>query len=293
MAVFSTQMPNRHNYAVRSLLIALVVLPCAAFAQKNVIHSDWRLDTAALRPSHGMMRYYDRGTKLAYAFHNDGNALLVTVRGADPAMARRMVQMGMVLTIDTLGKKKGGSTIEFPLPTHNEHTGGAGQAQGGRGRGSTQAGHHMNTAGMNMRLNTLGFKGLPDGAHAASGEAGIQAHFDMDSMDVATYHVRVPFRSILGREIIAADTLKAWSIRVTVNASTDGGDTHEQRERSGSGMGSTGDMGESGGMGGGHGGGGRNGGGSRGGLGGGGHGDSASAEMPASFRLKVKLAFRP
>ena len=26
---------------------------------------------------------------------------------------------------------------------------------------------------------------------------------------------------------------------------------------------------------------------------GGGHGDSASAEMPASFRLKVKLAFRP
>ena len=66
-----------------------------------------------------MMRYYDRGTKLAYAFHNDGNALLVTVRGADPAMARRMVQMGMVLTIDTLGKKKGGSTIEFPLPTHN------------------------------------------------------------------------------------------------------------------------------------------------------------------------------
>lgn len=30
----------------------------------------------------------------------------VTVRGADPAMARRMVQMGMVLTIDTLGKKR-------------------------------------------------------------------------------------------------------------------------------------------------------------------------------------------
>ncbi len=282
--------------ATRYLLILLGFTTCAsAFAQKDVIHSDWRVDTGALRPSHGMMRYYDRETKLAYAVHNDGNALLITIRGADPAMARRMVAMGMVVTIDTLGKKKGEPTIEFPMPMHSEHAGGGASTEEWDGRGRPgETAHRMNMDAVNLRLNTQGFKSEADGEHMASGENGIQAHIDMDPMDVATYDVRVPFRSILGRELTAADTVKAWSIRVTVNGSPGGGHEHKEDEDSGSGMDAANGTGGNGGMGGGYGGGG-NGGGSGGENGGEGHsgGSDAAAELPASFHLKFKLAFRP
>ena len=157
----------------------------------------------------------------------------------------------------------------------------------------------MSKEAMNVRLNTQGFKGEADGEHMVGGEDGIQAHIDMDSMDVATYDVRVPFGSLLGREITAADTMKAWSIHVTVNASAGGEHAHKKDEGSGSGTDASGGM-DSGGMsagsmGGGYGGsgGGHSGGGE--GDGGGGHGDGsdASAEVPGSFHVKFKLAFRP
>lgn len=287
-------MPTLRACAIRFVLITLASISCAsAFAQKDVIQSDWRVDTEALRPSRGMMRYYDRETKLAYAFHNDGQALLITIRGADPAMARRMVAMGMEVTIDTLGKKKKGPTIEFPLSMHAE---GGGSSHGGHGRSeSMQGAHHMNMELMNMRLNTQGFKGETDGEHMAGGEDGIQAHIDMDSMDVATYDVRVPFRSILGREFTAADTLMVWSIRVTVNASASGGHAHTDDDQSGSEMDPAGGMGNGGGMGGGYAGaGGYGAGGGQSGMGGGGRGGGGgAAELPASFLVKFKLAFRP
>ena len=136
MMVLCPMIPTLRMRSLRSLLIALALIPCVStYAQSDVIHSDWRVDTMALRPSRGMMRYYDRGTKLAYAFHNDGNALLITIRGADPAMARRMVTMGMVVAIDTLGKKKGCPTLEFPLPMQGEHAGGGGSTEEWHGRG--------------------------------------------------------------------------------------------------------------------------------------------------------------
>jgi len=286
-------LPTLHVRAARSLLIALALIPNAsAFAQSDVIHSDWRVDTGALRPSHGMMRYYDRETKLAYAFHNDGNALLITIRGADQSMARRMVETGLVVTIDTLGKKKGSPTIEFPLPMHGEHASGGGSTGEWHGGGRGQGSHHMGMGAMNMRLNTTGFKGEADGEHMIGGEGEVQAHIDMDSMDVATYDVRIPFRSLLGREITATDTLKAWSMRVTVNSAAGGGHAHEHEEGNGSGSSTdaAGDMGESGTMGGGGMGGGYGGG---DGAGQGGRGGGGSAELPATFHVKFKLAFRP
>jgi hypothetical protein len=148
-------------------------------------------------------------TRLLYSADHDQNFLYVAMKVKDQATQGRIVIGGMKLFVDTRGKKKEGTGIEFPI-----------RQQGG---GSFAGSHEAGVSGreqirekmvMNMlMLKTFGFDGKDDNSQYVAQGSELDIVYNWDTEDNLCLEYKIPLEYIGGASSLKNKTLSiGWKI---------------------------------------------------------------------------------
>ena len=229
--------------------------------------------------------HYDLASKLQYQILNDGRAVYLRIKAADPTTQAKIVRLGLTVWLDTTGRNQHQFGVRFPL---GGPLGGRGGAEGGDQQpdntadspADRQASRHerMSRVIANMReMELLNYKGNKEPTLTdAQSQLGVKAALAVDAQEDLIYELAVPLRLLYhklpaltgGRPAVVGITIAGnkWNPPV---ASPDGSVMNSGR----SGMG---------------GGGGMRGGGMRGGGGYGGGQQMTSINLKTSVQLSSK-----
>jgi len=137
---------------------------------------------------------FNKQAQLNYAIVNDTVAFYICVRIADESAQMKVLHSGIDLRFNTLGKKKGGAILHFPI--------------GGKPDAANRLNPGIRVDRKKMHLMFLlqmqdmeltGFKNGVNGYQSIkSGKNGILAAINWDSTNVMVYEARIPFSIFQG-----------------------------------------------------------------------------------------------
>ena len=239
--------------------------------------------------------HYDPTSKLQYQVLNDGRAVYLRIKAADPATQAKIVRLGLTVWLDTTGRNQHQFGVHFPLGQLGERGPAEGHDQqpdnGTDAPADRQAARRerMTRIIANMReMELLNYKGNKEPTLTdAQSQLGVKAALAVDAQEDLIYELAVPLRLLYhklpalatGQKAVVGVTLAGG--KLTMPSQGGGG--------GGGGMGGGGMRGGGGGMRGG--GGGMRGGGYGGGGGGmrGGYGGGAQM-TPLTLKTSVQLS---
>jgi hypothetical protein len=239
--------------------------------------------------------HYDPTSKLQYQVLNDGRAVYLRLKAADPATQAKIVRLGLTVWLDTTGRNQHQFGVHFPLGQMGENGPAEGRDQQPNNAADSpidrQAPRRERMARMiaNMReMELLNYKGSKEPTLTdAQSQLGVKAALAVDAQEDLIYELAVPLRLLYhklpalaaGQQAVVGITLAGG--KFTMPSQGGGG---------GGGMSGGGGMHGGGGMRGG-GGGMRGGGGGYGGGGGmrGGYGGGAQM-TPLTLKTSVQLS---
>lgn len=198
-------------------LIPLAVLAMAVISTKAVAHSGALTDsTKIIHANDGDISEWgadkfetDPETKVQYAVDHDAGYLFMAMKIADPQMQMRVCFNGMKMFIDTRGKKKEGTGIEFPIRKEGGGFRGGDANEGGDEKAKMQQRMSFNL----IVLKTFGFDDQEDKTHfiGEAGSANVAYKFNTDGSLSIEYKVPVEF--IGGPSSVKNKTLSiGWKI---------------------------------------------------------------------------------
>jgi hypothetical protein len=220
------------------------------------------------------LRFYNDKSKLNYTITNDRWNLYLCMKISDVTAQIKMLRGGMEFRIDTLGKKSFPIALIYPIANHQMTMRNRGESQTGRNPRDKPEHSSMaqNLLIQAKELELVGFKTPLGGILSLFNTSyGILAAMDIDSLGIMYYEAVIPFRTFIKNELTAADTNKAFSYEIKINAvpapqsHEGGGGNRSMGGGSHGGIGMSGGGYGGGGMGGGHHGGGMGGSGMHGG----------------------------
>ncbi|WP_199748273.1 hypothetical protein [Pedobacter sp. KBW01] len=232
------------------------------------------------------LNQYNDATRLAFALANDDQNLYIIIESLDPQTTFSVLRGGITLNINTVGKKKDGMKLTFPLmerpPMPNESDRGADHHE-------VKPNEHnemmLDEQAMHKAIHVSGFKQIPDGDLPADNESGIETGMSIHPNKDMIYELSIP----LAQLAVNLDMKNPLFYNIKINQSNKVIMHKEGRpeggERPGGGMSRGGMGGGRGGMGSGR---------SGGGMGGGGRGqrpaEGIANSKAADFWIKYKLA---
>ncbi len=168
---------------------------------------------------------YDAKAMVAYATSNDDKNLYITMQSGDELTQMKILKQGLVVSIDTTGRKEGQLHINFPMPSDNDIIEVARQEEGmnrsmGMPRGKKLE-QKLATAAKNAnQLSLEGFEGCSGGyATTQTNACGIKVVMRMDEYKELVWEAVVPLKAIYHKETItAADAGRPISVCFAVKA---------------------------------------------------------------------------
>lgn len=165
---------------------------------------------------------YDSKARVAYATSNDWKNLYITMQTGDEMTQMKILKQGMVVSIDTAGKKEGQLNISYPLQNDNETvdiTKGAfsNDAQSSFRGKQTEKKLDKLTKDANQ-YTTSGFYNCNGGFLVSqAAPCGIKVTIRMDEYKELVWEAVVPLKAIYNRDsITAADAGKPISVCFSV-----------------------------------------------------------------------------
>lgn len=140
---------------------------------------------------------YDPGSKLQYQVLNDGRAVYVRLKAADPATQARLLRLGFVVWLDTTGRNQQQFGVRFPLsgraaadaPAPRPEGAGAGDARLGRGARIRQ------TLASLREMELLHYKGSQEPTLTdTQSPLGVKLAVGLDEQENLIYELAVPLR---------------------------------------------------------------------------------------------------
>ena len=160
--------------------------PYSANDSAKVVHvtdgklDEWKIEKFETDPT----------TKMQYAIDNDGDNLYVAVKITDQFVQGRIMAFGMNMFIDKKGKKKEGTSIEFPLKSQ------MGAFNRGGGGGSPREAREKKASTM-IFLKTFGLDNLEeDKLYLVSQPGLVNLDFSWDEADNMYIEYVIPFMYI-------------------------------------------------------------------------------------------------
>jgi hypothetical protein len=172
------------------------------------------------------LRFFDKDTKLNYEFTNDSINLYFSMKVPDELVQIKILRAGMVVAIDTAGKKNYPVNLIYPVP------GASGPENTTKEMVLPKPGYIEGTdqpqkpdkifmkrtllASQNQ-IELKGFQGLvKNGNIPLKNDYGIQVGIDWDKEGIMYYEGLIPFKAFYKSHITAADTAKAFRIQITI-----------------------------------------------------------------------------
>lgn len=177
------------------LLLAFMPMACM-LATKTMAHPYYANDSAKVaHVTDGKLDEWkiekfetDPTTKMQYAVDNDGENLYVAVKITDQFVQGRIMAFGMNMFIDKKGKKKEGTSIEFPLKSSM-----GAFNRGGGGGGSPKEAREKKASTM-IFLKAFGFDNLEeDKIYLVSQPGLVNLDFSWDEADNMYIEYAIPF----------------------------------------------------------------------------------------------------
>lgn len=166
---------------------------------------------------------YDAKARVAYATSNDGHNLYVTMQTGDEQTQMKILKQGMIMSIDTTGKKEPVLSINYPLPNDNEPLDMMSMPDARRDS-KTYANKKMekNISRLAKEANqyTLeGFRNCNGGyVITQTTTCGVKVMMKIDEYKELVWEAIIPLKAIYNRDsITAADAGKPISVCFTVN----------------------------------------------------------------------------
>jgi hypothetical protein len=161
--------------------------------------TEWGTDRFELDPETGLL----------YAADHDQNFLYVAMKIKDPGTQMQMARGGMKMFVDTRGKKKEGTGVEFPI----RQQGGAGYA-GAHEAGVSEKEKIREGMVMNMlMLKTFGFDGKDDNKQYVAQGSELDVVYNWDTEDNLCLEYIIPLEYIGGVSSLKNKTLSiGWKI---------------------------------------------------------------------------------
>ncbi|WP_460620058.1 hypothetical protein [Hymenobacter ruber] len=244
--------------------------------------------------------HYDPTSKLQYQVLNNGRAVYLRLKAADPTTQAKIVRLGLTVWLDTTGRNQHQFGVHFPLGQLGERTPAEGRDQqpdnGAEAPADRQNARRERMTRMiaNMReMELLNYKGSKEPTLTdAQSQLGVKAALAVDAQEDLIYELAVPMRLLYhklpalatGQKAVVGITLAGGKIAMPGQGGGGGGGM------SGGGMRGGGGGMRGGGMRGG--GGGMRGGGGYGGGGGmrGGGGYGGAQMTPITLKTSVQLS---
>ncbi|MDB5269840.1 MAG: hypothetical protein JWP58_2880 [Hymenobacter sp.] len=236
--------------------------------------------------------HYDPTSKLQYQVLNDGRAVYLRIKAADPTTQAKIVRLGLTVWLDTTGRNQHQFGVHFPLGQMGGRGPGEGRDQQPDNAADRQTSRRERMARMiaNMReMELLNYKGSKEPTLTDNqSQLGVKAALALDAQEDLIYELAVPLR-LLYHKLPALATGQKAAIGVTL-----AGGKLAMPSQGGGMQGGMGGGGMRGGMGGGGmrggGGGGMRGGGMRGGGGGRGSYSGGPQMTPIALKTSVQLS---
>jgi len=150
---------------------------------------------------------YDAKAQVAYATSNDRENLYITMQTGDELTQLKILKQGMVVIIDTGGKKDGQLKINYPLQNDNDPQDMATDDYGGKpaAHGSHWSKKISKSADQATQLSLEGFNGC-DGGYTITqvNSCGIKVRLRIDEYKELIWEAVVPFRVIYNKSSLAA-----------------------------------------------------------------------------------------
>jgi hypothetical protein len=173
---------------------------------------------------------FNKATAISYSVANDERNLYLVVQSTSSANTNKIIRGGITFTVNTSGKKKGGSTVLFPVVTPISVTSlmqkmNGGQRRGGANTSTMTPEEIMKRADSVMaasnkaelekfkEIKVKGFPAVTDSLLSIYNEQGIKTAAAIDATGAYTYELAIPLQ-LLG---LSADNPKEFNYNIKVN----------------------------------------------------------------------------
>jgi len=157
------------------------------------------------------LHYYDTSTKISYSIANDSSSIYLCIATGDETMQMKILRAGMVVGLDTLGKRKQHISISYPLVPASGNPGNSQKAR----PGTDELKQNFKYKQQFMELS--GFIGR-NGISPVQAVNGVMACLDWNENGELIYELAIPFRSFGSPGIVRPGVSKPFCLNVSINA---------------------------------------------------------------------------
>jgi hypothetical protein len=170
--------------------------------------NDWKLP----------LPLFDQESKINYEVSNDAENLYVCMKLVDQQSQFKFLQNGFKLELGSSSTKGKKCLIEFPLadniqPTFNSNS------DIGNPLAMEQKIRMLkaNSIKSKVMMRLKGFVNLPEGDVSLAAKTGVNVAINFIEDDILIYEAAVPLKNIIGRPVIAADSVAVFSMVFILN----------------------------------------------------------------------------
>lgn len=151
---------------------------------------------------------HDKETTFDFGIKNDDNNIYLAIKIADQAIQIKAMRMGMKLFIDTKGKKKEKTGIEFPIPKGNNFSGRSGdRSENGQNEKPDPVQIRRSLASNLVNYKSFGMLGLEDNEYSIQTDENPMIAFNWDENNVMFLEYKIPATFLGGMETLKTHTI--------------------------------------------------------------------------------------
>lgn len=151
---------------------------------------------------------HDKETTFDFGIKNDDNNIYFALRIPDQAIQIKVMSMGMKLFIDTKGKKKEKTGIEFPIPKENFSLGRSGNRfENDQNERPSPVQIRRSLASNLINYKSFGMIGLEDDEYSIQTEENPTIAFYWDENNVMFLEYKIPAKFLGGIETLKTHTI--------------------------------------------------------------------------------------
>lgn len=215
------------NSKIINLSLAFLIAS-GAFAQKYEANRQKSPVTIDGKPTEWStpLRFSDTKSGLQYNVTNDDENLYICVRAANESIQQQILMSGLKIFMDENGKKKYGTSIQFPMPPSHDGMKPRDDMQkrempsGQRpaGKQEFQKDNRKNFMNPNPKITLAGFKAEYNGTYALNDSHAVKAAMDWDESNILTIECSIPLNSFCTRDINTMEKTPVFAMKIVADA---------------------------------------------------------------------------
>lgn len=204
----------KNKYCIIGLIL-LLFNSCSS--QRSVYTSFWQVKDFTItdyKELQNPLRFCDRKSKLQYNITNDDKKIYICLKVIDKQYQMKIIRAGMVINIDTMGKKRHPISISFPIARNDKPKMPTDIKQGQEKSNLMKMQFQLDQKEMQL----TGFNLPINGIVPLKNNYGIYINIDWDSLNVMYYKAIIPFNTFYKETLSCSDSMKVFDFTFTVNA---------------------------------------------------------------------------